>query len=320
MSSTDIYNRRMYICLPHQIRSAQWIEEILHHLWNYGMNFPNFKLNGQQPLTWNELRIAIDIESGDEETFQSQIARIAKSGGYLFLAHDLGWPSLGFELGKHTSLDWLVLSVRGLELEPYWNRKQEQYETPLGYLAVYQAFLEWARVLCEIVKPLFGFGYCERYLSNFDAYYEYVRVQGELPQPGQIPQIDNWFSHPPLRYFAPALLTSDLQNDLLSRENWQLQRLTTGGLFVTPPDPEYTYLAYAGYHELHYTDTQSEASQEGQSNVGSQQDLAHEELFRTQRAHTIFTAINNQTGMHKAQSYLSSLETYQKGDHPGIEH
>ncbi len=290
MSLTDSYDRGLYLCLPRQPRSPEWVEQILHRLWDYGMNFPRFQIDGRQPLTWSELLAAIDVETEDRQTFRARIPQLARSGGTLLTAHDLGWPYLSFDLQEHPSLDWIVLYQDGLELEPYWLRKQAQYETPLGYLAVYQAFLEWARVLCEIVEPLFGFGYCQGYITDYDQYREYVKEQGEVPQPGWLPPIDDWFSHPPLRYLAPALLTPDLQLDLLSHNRWRLERLATGGLFVIPPDPEYTYMAYGGYSALDRSNQQGERAE-------------------TQRALTIFTAIDERNGMRKTRAQLGSLDT-----------
>src|SRR5689334_18813881 len=198
MSLSDSYGRALYLCLPRQPRSPEWVEQILHRLWDHGLDFMDFKLNGRFPLTWEEQLDATSIEKFEMEageTFRSYIGRVARverlglSGGSFWAGHVAGLPYLSFDLQKHPSLDWIILFQRGLDLEPYWFLKREQYDTPLGYLATYQAFLEWAKVLCEVVEPLLGFGYYERYLTDHDQYYEYVKVQGEVPQPGQLPPI-----------------------------------------------------------------------------------------------------------------------------------
>jgi len=222
MPLSDIYNRRFYVCLPRQPRSAAWIEHILHNLWNHGMTFPSYQFNGRQPLSWQDMLASTNVETTDQETFREQFPRLAQMGGHLSVAYNSGWASLNFNTQKHSSLDWLMLSFRGAELEPYWRRKEPLDESPSEYLVAYQAFIEWSRVLCAIVEPLFGFGYCERYLTDFDQQYEYVNLTGEVPGREWLPEIDQWFSHPPLRYLAPSLLTPERTVDLLAHTGWQV--------------------------------------------------------------------------------------------------
>lgn len=294
MSLTDTYNRRFYVCLPHQPRSAEWIEHILHGLWNYGMTFPSYQFNGQQPLSWQDMLASTNVETTPQETFREQFSQLAQKGGYLSVAYNAGWASLNFNTQKHASLDWLMLSFRGAELEPYWRRKDPLDESPAEYLVAYQAFVEWSRVLCTIVEPLFGFGYYERYLSDFDQQYEYVNVKGETPRREWLPEVDQWFSHPPLRYLAPSLLTPERTVELLAHTGWQIERLATGGLFVVPPDPEYTSLASGGYAFL-------TRGLQQQGTLSEQESTA-----LIQRALDIFTALDERNGMHLAQTYLNN--------------
>lgn len=317
MSFTDIYDREWRICLPRQPRSVEWVEKLLHRLWDRGLDFQSFKVDGHFPQTWEEQLKATsidDIGAESGETFRSYLGRVATGerldlvGGSFWTCHEFGSPYLRFDLQKHPSLDWIVLTLDGRELEPYWRRKREQYETPTGYLTVYQAFLEWARTLCEIVEPLFGFGYRKGQLSSFDRYYEYVKRRGEVPTRDYLPDIDSWFSHPPLRYLAPTLLTPERQSELLSHTGWQIERLKTGGLFVTTPDPTYTCMAYQGYSLLHRADQQERRAEEEGDGALYESRQTDQELAEARRALALFTSINESNGVHEAEQSISYAE------------
>ena len=313
MSFTDRDAWHFKCCQPHQTRSQEWLLEILHQFWNHGMDFRSFQYGDRAPLTWEELLVSTGEVSGRTfgpftGTFTKCVAKLIQAGGTFTTDNGISWLYLSFRELPNSHLDWLSLFLAGNEATCRWAHfgEEEGAENLFlnsHYLEAYQGLVEWSKLLCEIVEPLFGFGYRNGEILDSELPDAYLRFEGEEILRGQLPEVERWFSAPPLRYLAPALWTKETVNQWLAHEHWQIERLITGGLFFTPAHSRensfahnaYTRLRRAKHHKHQLAKTDISTRDTTSFDV-----LAREAAAEVRRARTTFTLLHEQRGISEA--------------------
>ncbi|GCE15565.1 hypothetical protein [Tengunoibacter tsumagoiensis] len=255
MSIYDTSDWDFFCCFPKGKHTAEASNELLKklkRLWAYGLHFYAFKLSQENwPATWEEQllstgKIITAKSPGLSGSFSWCIEHLLESnGGLIGMSYGVAFIDLDpYFLLSNPYLDWMHIGVRGIDAAA----KRDKINGD-NYLAVQQSFVSCCKLVCEIFEPLFGFGNKNAYLENDISQFRLLRNEGQELLQGTLPPIDEWFYEPPLRYVAPSLVTSELTMSYLSHQHWQVERLSTNGLFVTPTYPEYTY---SGYSALHY--------------------------------------------------------------------
>lgn len=312
MSFTDMDAWQFKCCLPHQARSQEWLLAILHQLWNRGMDFRSFQYEGRAPLTWEELLVSTGEVSGRTfaffaGTFTECVEKLIQAGGAFTTVNGISWLYLSFRDLPNPHLDWLSLFLAGNEATCRWAYVNEAGTENIfldsHYLLAYQGLVEWSRSLCEIVEPLFGFGYRNGEMLDPDLPDAYLRFEGEEILRGQLPEVERWFAAPPLHYLASALWTEETVGQWLMHEHWQVERLTTGGLFLAPrhsKENSFAYNAYTRLHRAKHHERQLAQAEASRRDSTSPDALVREATAEVQRARTTFTLLHEQRGVREA--------------------
>lgn len=267
--------------------------------------------------TWEEQLALPSSLTTESETFKEPLRTCAnlivkdQQGGLLQAFNSISPLELDLTLNENPHFTWVAFHVP----RPYATPGRGKGPIQQSYTDIYHAFVEWSQILCEVLGPLFGLGYQD---ENDAATELFVSGGAELLQ-GRLPDIDAWFKVPPLRYLAPQLLTNERLLDLLKQPHWQVQRLSTGGIFVVPRHPAYTYQASAGhlYRSL-ATEKWSALAEMEKGNTPKADQTTIERLSREARAEAkhalgIFQAIGDQEGARAIESFVHLLE-HQTGE------
>jgi hypothetical protein len=239
---------------------------------------------------------------------------ILAGGGILTCNNDVCWCYLSFDFTLNPYLDWVQFSIATAEAEVIRDRGPDYPRD--SYMDVYRSFVEWSQLLCEIVDPLFAFGYRDRDLSNNDALLDLHYSGGQELLDNQPIPVESWFYIPPLRYLALTFLDVHATTELLARSHQQVVRLDTGGLFLVPRNPAYTAEAYGAHLYLMRAKEKLEELISMQNGDGANTDRTTvEQLLRqgkaeVNRAQGIFETIGDRTGVPECEWVATRLDGY----------
>ena len=160
--------------VPRQPLTWERVSTILFQLWQHGMHF---SYPAPESLTWEgELQATnCEVVRGIAGTFEDQIReKIAKGETGIYLTmwdgampydlelwlepHEENFPDLEPEEDPPFGSVILYCDVTRFN-SPILH---QDMETLLPYLQAYRGFLHWSKVLCEIINPVYAFGYTGR--------------------------------------------------------------------------------------------------------------------------------------------------------------
>lgn len=320
--------------LPRRPRDAAWVVNALRQLWEHGLSFTYFpdaslawegQLAAQghlgssisalrsKNLTVDSLGVPVSDEGDFIGSLQNCVeAMILGGGGTLSCYNDVSWCYLSFDFSVNPHFDWIQFQVGTNEAEVIRDRDPDR----ISYMEVYRSFVDWSKLLCEVVDPLFAFGYRYADLSDESARVDLYYSGGQELLDNRLVPVESWFYTPPLRYLAPSLLSTYATADLLERPHQQVVRLETRGLFLVPRNPAYTAEAYGAHF---YLMRAREKLAELISVQGGDQpvaDAATIEKLRRQgtaevrRAQGIFETIGERNGVRECQRVAIKLDGY----------
>lgn len=326
------------ILLPRRPRDAAWVINILRQLWEHGLSFPDFP---NESLTWEgqlaaDGRLAPDlpallaknltVESLGVSVSDGQFvgslrtcieSMILGGGGSIPCNNDVGWCYLSFDFTVNPYLDWVQFSIATTEAEVIRDRDPDYPRD--SYMDVYRSFVDWSQLLCEIVDPLFAFGYRSADLSNNEALLDLHYSGGQELLANQLIPVESWFYTPPLRYLAPAFLDVHAATELQTPPHQRVVRLDTGGLFLIPRNPAYTAEAYGAHLYLMRAKEKLEeliSMQSGDKPVADRatvEQLHRQGKAEANRARGVFETVGEREGVRECEWIATRLDGYAEG-------
>jgi hypothetical protein len=205
---------------------------------------------------------------------------------------------------------WLRVSVARHDINPF-NRRNRRY------VATYYDFLSASRLLCEVAKPFYGFGFYNledqllEYPGDAQARAAAAALRGEAPAIAA--------REPVLTYLPVALATPARIAEALAQPEWSVTRLTTGGVFIAPPLSSFSvgeeeavdqyFATEPALHRLQValgdaklpTSPSDSPDSSSLESLAQLEALAHEALQRCERARGLWETAHNDDGVEEAQ-------------------
>ncbi len=321
-------------CVPHTWLSVPQLQDLFHALWAHGARFgpsnlawettltdsstsvdfpecPSSPAAASQPSLTALIASLIDMQVNDQAGCDFGFGHSSLHLSILADTTSLEGLAEGAEHDGRTGTDaatviWLELSVDRPDISPFlWADRGNR-----PYVATYHDFLSASRLLCEVAKPLYGFGFYEDQLLDYPGDAQARAAAAALR--GEAPAIAA--REPVLTYLPEALATPARIAEALAQPEWSVTRLTTGGVFFAPPLSSFSvgeaeavrqYFAIEPALErlqVSLGDRKSAASPSDSPDSSSLESLAqlealaHEALQRCERARGLWETAHNDYG------------------------
>ncbi len=328
-------------CVPHTWLSAPQLQDLFHALWAHGARFhgspsnlawettltdrctsvcfpewPSSPAAASQPSLTALIASLIDMPVGDQAGCDFGFGHSLLGLSILADTTSLEGLAEGAEHDGRTGTDaatviWLWITVDRPNISPFFGSDRGNRR----YTATYHDFLSASRLLCEVAKPFYGFGFHEDDLLDFlgdaQARAAAAALRGEAPAIAA--------REPVLTYLPEALATPARIAEALAQPEWSVTRLTTGGVFIAPPLSSFSvgeeeavdqyFAVEPALDRLRValgdrkpaaspTDSPDSLSLEALAQLEA---LAHEALQRCERARGLWETAHNDQGVAEVQ-------------------
>lgn len=328
-------------CVPHTWLSAPQLRDLFHALWAHGARFhgppsnlawettltdssasvyfpewPSSPAAVSQPSLTALIASLIDMQVDDQAGCDFGFGHSSLHLSILADTTSLEGLAGGAEHDGRTGTDaatviWLRVTVDRPNISPFFGCDRRNRR----YTATYHDFLSASRLLCEVAKPFYGFGFHDddllEYPGDAQARAAAAALRGEAPAIAA--------REPVLTYLPEALATPARIAEALAQPEWSVTRLTTGGVFIAPPlssfsvgeeeaadqyfaiEPALDRLQVAlGDRKPAVSPSDSPDSSSLES-LAQLEALAHEALQRCERARGLWETAHNDSGVEAAQ-------------------